>query len=127
MDKNSFFIKKLSNEIIETVLADEANISYTHIELASRHKWSPGISIHQYVRILKCWKIIRKLQKKISQAELELLIFRTKDFSSFQKKIFRYIIHTWLKTHLIVYSLSDNIENFKLKKKKVVYVLHLNT
>ena len=113
MDANSFFIQKLAIEIIETITADEKGISSTHIDLARRHKWFPGITIHQYVLILQCWKIVQKLQKGSQLNELQENILNMKRLTDFQRKVALYIIKYWFETNKLAYALSDTIAVFQ--------------
>ena len=116
MDANIFFLKKLSNEILESVLADEKNITWTHIDLARSNKWYLGVSIHQYLKILRCWKIIFKIYKGANFKELKNAVNNIEELNSYQKDIFIKIIEKWINDKVIIHALSDSIEKYKSKK-----------
>ena len=113
MDTDQFFLKKFAALIVETITADEQNISDVHVECAMLKKWYPGISIYEYLTLLNVWKIVKAFYNGLDLQEIIEFIEKNKFLNQTQKDLCKIIFNKWSNDHLLLHALPDAILNYK--------------
>ena len=116
MNIDTAFIQKFYMEITVTIFAVKNGVSRENIEYGRRHIWSPGITIHDYVLLLKIWRVVKLLGKEKSHLVFNKYLDSIDGIPDEMQKIIRKIADIWYTQKIATYALPNIVDNFKEHK-----------
>ena len=113
MDVNTMFLQKFLYEIVVTACAPNKNITYENVVQAKKKIWSPGISIDDYIILLKAWVLVAIL---CSSKEYDIFYQKTrlaKNIPSYIFAVINSIAISWYSDGIVRYATKNNIQKYQ--------------
>ncbi|MBE6440774.1 MAG: hypothetical protein E7022_00355 [Desulfovibrio desulfuricans] len=123
MDIDIAFIKKFYTEFTVTIFAVKNDVTRENIEYGRRHIWSPGITINDYILLLKIWKVVKLLGKEKSYIVFNTNLKSISGIPDDMNMIIRKIADMWYKQRTVVYAMPKTIDDFKTHKITLAHYL----
>lgn len=113
MNINAMFLQKFIYEIVVTACALNKNIEYRHIIQAKKKIWSPGISIDDYIILLKTWTLVTILCSAKGYDDFYQKVKLSKNIPSNIFAIVNSIAISWYSDGIVRYAMKNDIQKYQ--------------